>query len=789
MKTIKGKITRAIVLTVVISLIIVCTVCSILTVMSTNKMISQTMQTTAHVASQRVDEELLAYKNVAKAFGSQGRIASKKTPVSVKKDIIDVWVKEYGFQRGNILDINGVDLDGNDFSDREYVKQALSGNTYVSVPIVSRVTGKLSICISAPVWKNGEMGGQVVGAVYFVPKETFLNDIVAQIKVSKNGTAYMIDKDGYTIASETMEIIMKENSEQEAKQNKELEDLAKLHSDMRAGNSGFGEYDYQGVKKISAYCSVKQTDGWSIAVTAPKSDFTKGRDASLIAIIVLTIVAFMVALIVARKIGKVIANPVVVCTERIKQMAEGDLTSPKVDIKTIDETRTLSDATNKLLEDLNYMRNDETRVLGELANGNFAVKADEGCYYGDLKPVYVSITRIIENLTNTLQEMKVVANQVSDGSDQVADGSQQLSQGATEQASSIEELAATIHDVSEQIKAAADYADTTEEVANAAGRDLAISNEKMHELIKAMNDISTSSIEIEKIIKTIEDIAFQTNILALNAAVEAARAGEAGKGFAVVADEVRNLAGKSAEASKNTATLIEESKSAVERGSAIANETFELMDKTADSARAAVESIGEISRAADIQTDSINQISIGVDQISSVVQTNSATAEESAATSEELSAQATRLRELINQFKLSEEFDYGMNGGQVIAEPTSNVGNYEFGGVDTDFGVGNNSYDSSFDISLESTFEKPDKSFTSTMSDMSSDFSSNAVDNGVDCMSNVVNDDKANGDIDGNVEDEIVGNGSLDHLPVGDITDYEAPVIGTNANFYSGDKY
>ena len=797
MKTIKGRITRAIVLTVIISLVIVGAVSSGLTVRSSNSMLEDSMETTAKVASQRVEEELVAYENVARAFGSQGRIASDKTPVAVKKDIMDTWVSEYGFQRGNLLNAKGVDLDGNDYSDREHVKQALSGKTYVSVPLESRVTGKLSIYIAAPIWEKGEMGSQVVGAVYFVPKETFLNDIMQDIKVSENGAAYMIDKEGNTIADMKMDNIMKENVENDAAEDKDLEALAAIHGNMRAGTAGFDEFKYDGETKVSAYCPVEGTDGWSISVTAPKSDFTGGRDASIIAVMLLTIVAFIAAVIVATKIGKIIANPVVICTERIKKLSEGDFHSPMPEINTIDETKTLSDATGKLLADLNYMMMDETEILGKMSEGDFNVEPKEELYAGDLKPVYEAINKIIASLSETFQEMKVVANQVADGSNQVADGSQQLSQGATEQASSIEELAATIHEVSEQVMLATEHADQTVGIADTAGADLATSNQKMHELIGAMQDISSSSVEIEKIIKTIEDIAFQTNILALNAAVEAARAGEAGKGFAVVADEVRNLAGKSADASKNTAALIEQAKVAVERGSAIANETFELMDKTANSAKTAVESIGNISRAASHQNDSINQISLGVDQISSVVQTNSATAEESAATSEELSAQAIRLRELIDKFKLADEEAFEATGGYVNSDAVSYNNDYDFGGSDLDFGVDNN-VDNGLDFTStlgDESFKMPaveeekpavvsepiqasKPAFTAPKATFTAPSKQDAEEPKVEPNEDKVDDSQIS-----------VGGFSLDDLPVGDITDYEAPVIGTKPDFYNGDKY
>ena len=285
-------------------------------------------------------------------------------------------------------------------------------------------------------------------------------------------------------------------------------------------------------------------------------------------------------------------------------------------------------------------------------------------YPGQLMPVKTNIEYLLQNLNATMSEILNASDQVSAGAEQVSVGSQSLAQGATEQASAVEELAATINEISGQVNETAGNAKEASSKVFQAQNELSISNEQMNDMIVAMDEISQKSGDIGKIIKTIEDIAFQTNILALNAAVEAARAGEAGKGFAVVADEVRNLASKSAEAASNTTLLIEGTIHAVENGTEIAGRTAQAIQAPVESTKSAVQYVDKISTAAERQADEISQVTMGVDQISSVVQTNSATAQESAAASEELSSQAQLMKSLVSQFNLRNASSYAGAGGQ-----------------------------------------------------------------------------------------------------------------------------
>ena len=304
----------------------------------------------------------------------------------------------------------------------------------------------------------------------------------------------------------------------------------------------------------------------------------------------------------------------------------------------------LAATTKAVISDLRYM-------LDEIAAGNLGVESNHPeLYVGIFVDVKNAVSSFAVKLNDTMKHIDVVSEQVATGADQVAAGAQTLSQGATEQASSIEELSATIAMITEMINANADKANDANAKTNVAGGQLAAANDKMGQLVSAMDEIRESSTKIEEIIKTIEDIAFQTNILALNAAIEAARAGAAGKGFAVVADEVRNLAGKSQQAVQNTADLINASMEAVQRGNALVDDVAEDMNIASESASQVAALNTAIAADSREAADAIIQVSTGIDQISNVVQTNSATSEQSAAASIELSGQAQSLQELIEEF-------------------------------------------------------------------------------------------------------------------------------------------
>lgn len=357
--------------------------------------------------------------------------------------------------------------------------------------------------------------------------------------------------------------------------------------------------------------------------------------------------------VVSRILRNILVRPVEKMSALAIEISNGHLHAEPVDYASSDEVGQLAEALNHTAQTLTLYVDDISNNLTHMAAGDLTAEINQN-YAGDFVPIKDSLLKISAGMSETLGAIRVSSNQVKAGAEQVSNSAQALSQGAAEQASSMEELSATLSEVDRDVHRNAENVDTAAEYVMKTVREVEKSNEEMTKMLAAMADISSSSEEIGKINKVIEDIAFQTNILALNAAVEAARAGAAGKGFAVVADEVRNLASKSADAAKQTTTLIDKSKTVVEEGAGIAENTAKALGEVSRYSMQVKEIIEKIDDASAQQAVAITQITQGIDQISAVIQTNSATAEESAAASEELSGQAAMLNDAISRFKLKD---------------------------------------------------------------------------------------------------------------------------------------
>ncbi|NDO46568.1 methyl-accepting chemotaxis protein [Clostridium sp. MD294] len=530
-----------------------------------------------------------------------------------------------------------------DIASRPWYEAVTSNKTFITLPYTDINTGEIVVTIASPITETNTSNVIGVAAI-----DMSLESIV---KIMDN---YIVGDTGFLVCMGPAGTILYHPNSAYINQNFSETDFS---SDMKSAvaNSAFDDYTFN-IDNTEYYGSLTEIGdtGFMVLTCMPEDEamsvyksITKQIDgAFFISLIIMAICVFI--------LSKMIIRPLMSLRNAAQSIAEGNL-NITMDTHSSDEIGQVSIAFSKTVEQLKkyIVYIDEiASVLSQISLGNlvFSLQND---YTGEFSKIKDSLLDIRTNLTTTLSHVSNSSDKVLENSMHMADNALALAQGATEQASAVEQLAASLNDVSHHVEASAQRAENANQQAIAVGEHISVSDKKMKEVLYSIQHINEFSSQIEAIIKTIEDIAFQTNILALNAAVEAARAGTAGKGFAVVADEVRNLAGKSAEAAKNTTQLIIQTIDAVADSTKIAHTAASAMNEVVVGANSIIAELNEISKMSLEQSHAISQITIGIEQISSVVSTNSASAEETSAAVNILSSQAKVMEKEIKRFQLS----------------------------------------------------------------------------------------------------------------------------------------
>jgi methyl-accepting chemotaxis protein len=600
-----------------------------------HRSLAKSLKETSELVSEKITQQLKEYSIIAESIGLYEKGNTERGGnIGI---FLTISSSQYGLNKIDIISEDGTSMvSKKSYKDNNTYQKAKEGTPFLSDPIVGN--DSVSFQYAYP------FGDLVI--MLEIPYSVF-ESIMTEAKLGSTGSTYILDSSGAKMTADGY------NMEDVKKNSGKSPELATLEADMIAGGSGFRFYKDGGVKKIGSFAPIKDTNGWSVNVTALQSEFMSGIKVSVLSAAVLGILSLLVSVFAVVKITNRITRPIHHVVESLNRFSEGDL-NMKLIIKREDEIGRISHSINEMAAKYKEIIEDISRYLYQISKGNLSVQS--ACEYpGEFNSIRSSMESISVALSSTLRKVQISAHAVNNGAGQVSDASQALASGSQEQAASVEELSASIQAVYQQAEKNVEHVRMASTYARQSGIKVGMGNEYMESLKEAIEDISTSSGKISNITKMIEDIAFQTNLLALNAAVEAARAGSAGSGFAVVAGEVRNLAVKSAEAAKQTSGLIEHSAKAVLEGKRLTLETGRVLEEIAKQAGQMETSMKAVEVSSMDQVQAIERINGGLSQVSAVIQANASTAEESSAAGEELEGQAQMLYGEVDRFCLFEE--------------------------------------------------------------------------------------------------------------------------------------
>ncbi len=647
MKSIKSKIQISMLSVVLAGSVLIGLITALLNASGIDDVMTKTLGPATQMAADAVEWKMGNYWTALQEAAASDIFRESEPDAPELIPVRDDIAARNGFLYTGKMDENGVSSAGDSYAGEDYFQQCKSSME----PCISSIMNdgqQMIFLLEVPIINDGRFDGVVYGAI----SADFLSDIVINLSMGSSGVAYVLDNRGNVIGHRDASVVEEgSNMIEAAKTDSSAADVAAVNQRMIEGETGFGAYQFYGDNKLVGFAPIGGNQEWSIAIEASQREFKSTLDRSILLTILVVVFVVIATFPVAVWVGRSISRPIQFCVARLEKLADGDLQTPAPAVSSRDETARLTKALDATILRLNDVVQDVSHHLGRMAQGDFRENITR-TYWGDFSAIEQSIRSIHSSLKETLYQISQSAGTLASSAVQVSDGAQSLSQGSVEQAGAIQEISATAAGIAKSASETVSAASEAENFVARADAQLGISMDFVKEMNTAMEKISRTSEEISRIIGTIENIAFQTNILALNASVEAARAGGDGKGFAVVADEVRELAAKSDEAAKATKELIEGSIAAVSEGSQAVVKVTESLDKTSSIAENVAVKMGAVAEAVEHQNIAISQITEGIGQISSVIQNTSDTSEQGAATAQKLSEQSRLMNSLVRRFQL-----------------------------------------------------------------------------------------------------------------------------------------
>ncbi|MFI3175553.1 MAG: methyl-accepting chemotaxis protein [Bacillota bacterium] len=598
---------------------------SITEVLSENTMIIELME------SSTKQNPMQSQREAQTVADELARVASKHADVFIDLYILDVAQDAYFTQDGSYSD------DTFSFATRPYFSAITDKKTVLTTPYIDTDTGSLVLSIVTPVISDGV----AIGAIAIDMSTDFISDFIMSSDFGSTGTSFVLDETSHVLAHTTLSH-MGESVTSLALSGNDITKELSIPSESIINFTMANEDKTGVVKSIGTF-------NWTLVTHMSTEEFLLHSNMVLIVLFCMLAISTLVTLVIVAMMVKISLSPIRFIKNAMKELSSGNLNF-KLNYESDDEIGELADDMRETTETLALYIGEIERQLAHCGKGDFTVTTDVE-FIGDFSSIQESISNFTHLISENLDDLSAMIKQVSIGSEYVADGSKNLACGSSEQSKSIDELNVYITDITDNIAENSNSISKVNQSAKLAIEELNKSNQKMTEMLTSMENINVTNEGIQKIVKTIEDVAFQTNILALNAAVEAARAGTAGKGFAVVAEEVRNLSARTDDAVKETGKLIEDSTLAVQSGGELARDTASNLGIVTKDIQNFMRALDEITDASSEQTQNIMHVNQSIEAINNVMQTNSAISQESAAASEELSSQAVVMEETIGKFQ------------------------------------------------------------------------------------------------------------------------------------------